>query len=178
MASEKFWSQSTEPMRAFRWWMRMGTTDNGIESYTIKTVKKPSFTISETQHQYVAHTFYYPGRITWNPVDVTFVDPVDPSTSKNLRNMLAQAGYRSPTTREAAQKSFSKKTFGDTIGEITIHQIDTDGNDINGGKWSLINPFITSADFGQLDYSSEELVINSITLRYDYAIMDEQDWSA
>jgi len=177
MSNEKFWNQKTEPMRAFRWWMRIGSDANGIESYTIKTVKKPSFAISETQHQYVAHTFYYPGRITWNPVDITFVDPVDPSTSKNLKAMLAGAGYKSPTTEEAAKKSFSKKTFGDTIGEVTIHQIDTEGNDITGGQWSLINPFITSADFGQLDYSSEDLVVNSITLRYDYAIMDGAEWT-
>ena len=171
----EFWNQQVEPLRAFRWFMPIGTGGSGqnqIETWAIKTVKKPSFTISETQHQYVAHTFYYPGRITWNPIDVTFVDPVITKTSTNLFRMLLNAGYEAPVANDVALKSFSKKTFGDTIGDVVIHQIDTDGQTIPNTSWELKNPFITSADFGQLDYSSEELVVNSVTFRYDYAVIE------
>ena len=65
MATQRFWSDPTvEPKRAFRYFFSftgngVGDQSNKIESYAIKAVKKPSFTVSEVQHEYVAHTFYY-----------------------------------------------------------------------------------------------------------------------
>ena len=39
-------------------------------------------------------------------------------------------------------------------------------------EWKMWNAWITNADFGQLDYTSDELVLLTMTLRYDYATMD------
>ena len=167
---EKFWaSEMARPKRAFRWFLTLQGADTGLklETYAIKTVKKPSFVVSETPHQYVGHTFHFPGRITWNTLDVTFVDPLQPDHTTILHNMLAKAGWKEPVTEQAAQKSFSKLKWKNAIGEIYITQIDADGLPIE--KWGLVNSFFTSVDFGQLDYSSEELVINSVTIRYDWA---------
>ena len=166
----KFWSDaSTEPKRSFRWFMVLGGEGPGnqIETYAVKTVKKPSYAITEVPHQYIAHTFYYPGRVTWNTVDVTFVDPVIPDQSVVITNMFARAGYKSPVNAEQAKTSLSKQGFKTSVGQPTIHQIDADGTVIE--TWTLINAFFTSVDYGQLDYGSEDLVINSVTIRYDYA---------
>tara|TARA_Y100000114_G_scaffold36719_1_gene32258 strand:+ start:2460 stop:3017 length:558 start_codon:yes stop_codon:yes gene_type:complete len=163
-----FWSDiSTEPKRSFRYYASFGGQDQKIETYAIKTVKKPSFTISEIPHQYVAHTFYYPGRITWNAVDITFIDPVNPDSSAVISNMLVEAGYRKPVDEITARKSFSKSDFNSAIGEIKFSQIDADGNDVD--EWSLVNCFFTNVDYGQLDYGTEDLVVMSVTVRYDYA---------
>jgi hypothetical protein len=171
-----FWSdKSIEPKRAFRWYFVLGggplaAPNEKIETYAIKTVKKPSFAVSEVPHQYVAHTFYYPGRVTWNPVDVTFVDPVVPDHSAVITNLFVRAGYNVPKTEELAKISFSKNKFVLAVGTPQIVQIDAEGAPLE--TWSLNNAFFTSVDYGQLDYGSEELVINSITLRYDYATLE------
>tara|TARA_R100000152_G_C6774679_1_gene202603 strand:+ start:589 stop:1131 length:543 start_codon:yes stop_codon:yes gene_type:complete len=169
--SERFWSQaSVEPKRSFRWYMTLAGQSEQLETYAIKTVKKPSFTVSEVPHQFVAHTFYYPGRVTWNTVDVTFVDPVVPDQSLAITNMFVKAGYRVPKNEQIALSSFSKERFVVAVGTPVITQIDADGSTIE--EWSLANCFFTNIDYGQLDYGSEDLVINSVTLRYDYATLD------
>jgi len=172
--AERFWSDvSVEPKRAFRWFLTLaGTIDanDKLETYAIKTVKKPSFSVSEVPHQYVAHTFYYPGRVTWNPVDITFVDPVLPDQSAVITNMFVKAGYNVPKNQQIALNSFSKGKYVAAVGTPRITQIDAEGQAIE--EWTLNNCFFTSIDYGQLDYSSEEMVINSVTLRYDYATLE------
>ena len=164
-----FWSDvSTEPKRSFRWFFTLSGDGGTIETYAVKTVKKPSFSVSEVPHQYVAHTFYYPGRVTWNPVDVTFVDPVAPDHSAIISNLFVDAGYNIPREEEIARKSFSKLKFTTSVGTPTISQIDAEGRVVE--EWQLVNSFFTSIDYGQLDYSSEDMVINSVTIRYDYAV--------
>ena len=164
----KFWYDSkTEPKRSFRWFFSIAGEGDKLETYAIKTVKKPSFAISEIPHQYAAHTFYYPGRITWNPVEVTFVDPVIPDQSAVITNMLVKAGYNLPTNDVTALRSFSKDNFITAVGDPQITQVDANGDAIE--QWNLSNAFFTNVDYGQLDYSSEELVIMSITIRYDFA---------
>jgi len=171
-----FWTDATtEPKRSFRYYFSFtgngdGAGANKIETYAIKAVKKPSFTVSEVPHQYVAHTFYYPGRITWNTIDVTFVDPVVPDQSAVITNMLVDGGYTRPTNETNSRGSFSKQKFVTAVGTPKITQIDADGNTIE--IWTLNNSFITSVDYGQLDYSSEDLVVISATIRYDYATFE------
>jgi len=171
MSNGRFWSDATvEPKRSFRWYFTLAGTSNILETYAIKTVKKPSFAVSEVPHQYVAHTFYYPGRITWNTVDVTFIDPVNPDQSAVISNMVVDAGYSTPKTEEQSRTSFSKGKFVGAVGQPMITQIDADGKPIE--KWTLNNAFFTNVDYGQLDYGTEELVINSVTIRYDFATLE------
>ena len=171
-----FWSDpaaAREPKRQFRFVLSLGLggTGNTIESYFIKTVKKPSFTVGEIEHQYVAHRFYYPGRITWNPVEITFVDPVEPDASKILADIVYSSGYRIPKTAAMAEISMSKALSSANIGTPQITALDASGETIE--NWSLFNAFITNMDFGQLDYASDELVVLSMTLRYDYATLTQ-----
>jgi hypothetical protein len=84
--------------------------------------------------------------------------------------MFVKAGYNAPKTQNESLRSFSKQNFVAAIGEAAIHQLDADGNTIE--VWSLHNSFFTAVDYGQLDYASEELVINQVTLRYDYATFE------
>ena len=171
MSGPRFWSDPTvEPKRSFRWYFEMTGRDSQLETYAIKTVKKPSFTVSEVPHQYVAHTFYYPGRITWNTVDVTFIDPINPDQSAVISNMVVAAGYSVPKTEILSRTSFSKEKFVGAVGQPVISQIDADGTPIE--KWTLNNAFFTNVDYGQLDYGTEELVINSVTIRYDFATLE------
>jgi len=167
-----FWSDlNVEPKRSFRWYFTIGKSDeNALQTYAIKTVKKPSFTISEVPHQFVAHTFYFPGRITWNTVDVTFIDPVIPDQASAITNMVVAAGYNVPRDESAALKSFSKAKFANAGTQASITQIDAEGDPIE--IWTLNNSFFTNVDYGQLDYGSEEMVINSVTIRYDYATLE------
>ena len=55
--AEKFWADARlEPKRQHRWLLNL----DGIDAFVIKTVQKPSFSVSETTHQFFGHQFYYP----------------------------------------------------------------------------------------------------------------------
>ena len=159
-----FWNSTTvEPKRGYRWLLYI----NAVPEYVIKMAKKPSFTVSSVPHQFVAHTFYYPGRITWDPVEVTLVDPVHPDASAAITTALLQSGYRLPTDQVTAQASFSKAASTAALGTPRLQQIDANGAPVD--EWSLVNAWIERVDYGQLDYTSEEMVNISLTFRYDYA---------
>ena len=57
-----------------------------------KKITKPNFTVAESKHVYLGHTFYYPGNVTWNEITVEMVDPVSPDASINLSRILFDSG--------------------------------------------------------------------------------------
>ena len=75
-----FWGQAnSEPKRQFRFELsftsRNGNQAGDIPVWTVKTATKPVAAVSTISHQYIDHTFNFPGRVTWNPITVTLVDP-------------------------------------------------------------------------------------------------------
>tara|TARA_R110000823_G_scaffold314972_2_gene445180 strand:+ start:312 stop:851 length:540 start_codon:yes stop_codon:yes gene_type:complete len=172
--AEKFWADARlEPKRAHRWLLNL----DGIDAFVIKTVTKPSFSVSETAHSFFGHQFYYPGQVTWNTVAVTLVDPIDPDTSLMLYNKLRLSGYDIPDRllREPLRPGLftpSKAEATDALGgKVKLRQIGTVDDVPNQviEEWQLFNPWILDVNFGSLDYASTDMVEISMTLRYDFA---------
>ena len=159
-----FWSDATgyEPKRAYRWVLRV----NDIEVYTIKKVSKPSFTVTESQHQFLNHTFYYPGRVEWATISFSLVDPINPDASAALVEKLSEAGYKAPNNAQDLG-TMSKSKSLETLGRVSIDQMDANGRTIE--TWDLKNPWIKDVKFGDLDYSSDDMVEIEVELRYDSA---------
>ena len=91
-----FWYDSQiQPKRAYRFLLSVVGANNSIKQFLIKKVSKPSFTISESEHKYLNHTFYYPGKVTWNEVTFTIVDVVDDvdNGTAAVMRMLEGSGY-------------------------------------------------------------------------------------
>ena len=168
MANKLFWNDtSVEPKRAFRWLFYLQGPDTGLPTYVARVVKKPSFTVSNVQHQFVAHTFNFPGRIQWDPVEITLVDPIADDASTALTRILVASGYKIPANQQEAQYSFSRAKAVTAMGNPTIEMIDSDSNPIE--RWTLKNAWVERVDYGQLDYTSEEIVNITLGIRYDYA---------
>ena len=165
MASSTFWSEaSSDPKRKYRFIMYMGD----IPLWTVKTSGKPIATVSTSEHQYLNHTFKYPGRVTWDPINVTLVDPVNPDVAKIVFDKLKKAGYSAPLSPNVTD-TMSKGKATSAIGTIRIAQIDDNGK--TKEEWQLINPWFSKMEFGDLDYSSDDLNEISVEITYDYAVM-------
>ena len=166
MASS-FWSDPTlEPKRNFRWIMLMG----GIPQWIIKKTDKPSYQIGEAEHQYINHTFYYPGRVTWQPVSLTLVDPVNPDAAKTIENIVRAAGYSFPRDPDDVS-TISKAGAVGALGKVTIQQLGPEEGQIVE-QWSLVNAWVQNVNFGSLDYESDDLTEIELTLRYDFARLE------
>ena len=53
--------------------------------------------------------------------------------------------------------------------DVELEMLDPTGVVVS--KWILKNTMCTAADFGDLDYSQDDLATISLTLRFDYAIL-------
>jgi hypothetical protein len=180
-----FWSDTSlgvpEPKRSYRFLVYVG----GFEPWIAKKVTKPSFSISESEHTYINHKFYYPGRVEWNTVDVTFVDPGAPDTTQSVYNILTQAGYVPPQNPEDV-RTISKASAVNSLGMIRIQTIgDQFGGTADTGagaplstgsevleEWILYNAWLKEVKFGDLDYTADDLVEVTMTMRYDYAMLN------
>ena len=172
-----FWtSTATEPKRQYRFRLTIsavggsGTVSNAI--WYAKKVTIPQFTVGEIKHSFVDKTFYFPGRVEWNTIEATLVDPANPDATDITNKILVGSGYYVPSSANGAEDygSMSKEEATQAIGQVIIDIIDKDGKSIE--QWRLINPFVKSVKFGELSYDSDELREIGIEFRYDYAICE------
>ena len=172
-----FWNQAAaDPKRKFRWTITF-TGDNGESlQIAVKTVDKPKFEISNTPHKFINHTFYFPGRLEWKPINLTFVDLASSDggagedVSKILDSLIRES-YKLPEGAgvEACTAGITKLASVNALGSsFIIQQLDGEGEAIE--KWELRNSWISAIEYGSLDYASEDLVDMSVTVIYDYAV--------
>ena len=142
-----------------------------VEPFFVKTASKPSLSVTSTSHKYLTHTFNFPGSVTWDDITVTMVDPGGPDdATTRLLNAIKNSGYMyptSPTQLGTISKLKSVNAFDNTF---VITQLNADGQPVE--TWTLHNAFITKVGNGSLSYSSEDLVELSLTIKYDYAILN------
>ena len=164
-----FWSTSDiQPTRQFRF-LVSNSNDSEAVWYWAKTVSKPSFEVSSTEHQLVNHKFKYPGIVTWNDINMTIVDTGE--KTKDLVNRLKNTGYNYPTNFNQ-KEGISKSSSTQYLDELSIQQLDSDGLIIE--TWKLKGAFIKSINFGDLDYESEGLVTIQLTISYDWATFEDE----
>lgn len=179
MANGNFWSSIlSEPKRQHTFVVDIGTGQGGedavIPRFAVAAAKKPSAQISEAEANWLNHTFYYPGKVKWDPIDFTFYDAVNPNVAKALMKMLKDSGYYFPNkwigtdeTGKNAERTVSKKEAATAIGQVKITQLNHDGDPIE--TWTLKNAWFSKLNFGTLDYKSHEILTIEMTLRFDWA---------
>jgi len=168
-----FWSsKAMEPKRKYRWVLEVG----GLPQYIITRVDRPSWTVTPTEHNYINHKFYYPGRVEWQPVKFSLVDPVGPDATAILTKMLLASGYRFPNDQNST-RTISKQEAVNAVQSVTITLFGGDSSGLTQNdnaaipveKWMLTNAWISNWTMGDLDYSADEMVNMEIELRYDFA---------
>jgi len=172
-----FWtSAGVEPKRNFRFRVQF-LSENGGDGNTVidgilwwaKTVTTPSFDVGEQEHHYLGGKYYFPGKVSWSEVSMTLVDPISPDAVGVMNQILINSGYMVPQSIEDSQfHTISKnRSIAAGLQLIVIEILKADGAVVE--KWTLNQPFIKSAKFGDLDYSNEDLRTVDLTIRYDWA---------
>jgi hypothetical protein len=195
-----FWNdQAVEPKRKFRWLLsvtpEVGNADAKIPYWTIKKVNRPSYEIAEAEHKFINHTFYFPGRVTYNTVSFTIVDTANPDAAETLKQILYASGYALPKDDRTSTQSITKNAAVKSLGIVTIELIggggvNTQPNQRPGegefgaseppaGKvlerWILHNAWVKKIEFSELDYEGDELTEINVELRYDYAELNKDN---
>ena len=169
-----FWTDNTvEPKRSYRFIFELpGTGDNDVlASYFVKSADKPNFQMEGGPTvNYVQHTFKYPGRVTWQDVTVTVIDPATPDAAAILTNILVESGYTLPSAAVNSRNSISKFAANNAMRNPKLRQIDTNGNPIS--EWVLWNAYFSGVNFGSVSYDEDSIVNYTLTISYDYASLN------
>ena len=164
-----FWTSGlTEPLRKFRFQIQIG---NDSVVYWAKSVTQPSFEISTNEYLLVNHKFKYPGVVTWSDIDIVLVEiqKEDGTTiGLNSFNDLVASGYY---PAEAGVDGIIKEQF--TGSPVIITKLKSDGAPVE--TWTLFGAFVKAVKYGDLDYSSDELLDITISLSYDRAELSKEE---
>ena len=148
-----------EPLRQNRFLLRF-PADLGIQEWWISSASRPKITQDDTEIPFINTSTFVVGRYKWETISVKLRDPIGPSASQAIMEWV-RLHSESVTGRQGYAAGYKR--------DVEIEMLDPNGVVVS--KWILKNTFITSADFGNLDYNTSDLATIDLTLRFDYAIL-------
>jgi len=170
-----FWTENTtEPKRNFRWRVTMSNlaTNYGVDSAAVwwaKTVDTPSYTVTDVTHSFFDNEYKFPGRVQWQDVNMTLVDPISPNAVQMTNQIILDSGYSLKGSQEfgANPTSITKSGANRAFGSVVIDIFAGNGDVVE--SWTMYNPFITSVKFSTLDYTNDDMRTIDLTWKYDWA---------
>jgi len=145
-----------EPKRNYRWVLAI----EGIDSFLIKTTKRPDFKLGETKIEYINSYRRISGKLDMGDLSVQLHDPIAPSGAQQVMEWI-RTHYESVSGR-AGYADFYKR-------DIQLKMLDPIGTVVE--LWDIKGAFITSATFGSLDYGSEDIMMIDLNLAFDNCVL-------
>ena len=133
---------------------------DGIPSYQIKGVGAVSLTQGTVQLNHINVARYVKGKTLWNTISMTLFDPITPSGAQAVMEWV-RLHHESVTGRDGYSDFYKKDLTFNVLGPV--------GDVIE--EWTLKGAWIQDAAFGDMDFGSSDPVEITLTLRYDYAIL-------
>ena len=133
---------------------------DGIPAYLIKTANRPQVTFEEVTLEHMNVKRYVKGKAAWQTLQCTLYDPVVPSAAQAVMEWV-RLSHESVTGRDGYSDFYKKDVNFQVLGPV--------GDVVE--EWTLKGAFIQDAQFGDLDFGSSDPVEITLTLRYDYAIL-------
>jgi len=133
---------------------------DGIPAYTIKAGNRPTITFEEVALSHLNVKRYVKGRGEWQTLDITLYDPIVPSAAQAVMDWV-RLHHESVTGRDGYSDFYKKDINCQLLGPV--------GDIVE--EWTLKGAMIQSANFGALSFDASDPVDITLTLRYDYAIL-------
>ena len=133
---------------------------DGIPAYVIKTANRPQITFDEVELNHMNVTRYVKGKGKWQTLQFTMYDPIVPSAAQSVMEWV-RLSHESVTGRDGYSDFYKK--------DLTINILGPVGDVVE--ECTLKGAWIQDATFGDMDFGSSDPVDITVTLRYDYAIL-------
>ena len=134
---------------------------DGVPSYLIKTANRPSIQFETVTLDHINVKRKLKGKGEWQDVEITLYDPIVPSGAQAVMEWV-RLSHESLTGRDGYADFYKK--------DIQCYLLGPVGDKIE--QWTLKGAFITSAAFNDLDWASNDPAEITLTLSYDYAILE------
>ena len=133
----------------------------GIPAYLIKTANRPTIAFETIELDHINVKRVLKGKGTWQTLECTLYDPVVPSAAQACMEWI-RLSHESVTGRDGYSDFYKKDVDFQVLGPV--------GDIVE--EWTLKGTWIQAANFNDLDFASSDPVDISVTLRYDYAILE------
>jgi hypothetical protein len=134
---------------------------DGIPSFLINKVKRPTYKAEKKTLDHINLQRYYKGKSTWDSVTMELYDAIVPSGAQAVMEWV-RLHHESVTGRDGYMDFYKKDLVVNVLGPV--------GDKVE--EWKLVGAFITSADFGELDWADagDHLSV-SLELSIDYCVL-------
>ena len=132
----------------------------GIPAYLIKTINRPAISFGEVVLDHINVKRKLKGIANWDNITCELYDPVTPSGAQAVMEWVRL--HKESVTGRDGYSDFYKK-------DVTFNVLGPVGDKVE--EWTLKGAMIQSANFGDLDWAAYEPNDITLTLRYDYAIL-------
>lgn len=126
----------------------------GLESVWLKTCTKPKININSVELPYMNMIHYVAGQVNWEPMDIEMISTIGESSQQKVMEWIRKC-IESLTGRMGYAAGYMK--------DIEIQSLDPLGKAVD--SWLVRKAFVTSADFGELDMSSDEVQTIKFTIQ-------------
>ena len=148
-----------EPKRQNRFILRF-PSNLGINEWFVESTARPHIRIGSTEIQFLNTSTFVAGRFNWEPIPVTFRDPIGPSAAQALMEWV-RLHAESVTGCMGYAAGYKK--------DIDLEMLDPTGVVVE--KWIMYGTFLTDVNFNQLSYSQDNLATITASLRMDRCVL-------
>ena len=132
----------------------------GVPAYIIKSGNRPTLQFESITLDHINVKRYVKGKGEWQPLDIMLYDPIVPSGAQSVMEWV-RLSHESVTGRDGYSDFYKK--------DVTFNMLGPVGDKVE--EWTLKGAYIQSANFGTIDWSVNEPADITLTLQYDYAIL-------
>ena len=134
---------------------------DGIPSYLIKKISRPSVTFGEVVLDHINVKRKIKGKANLENIYCDLYDPVTPSGAQAVMEWV-RLSHESVTGRDGYSDFYKKDINILTLGPV--------GDVVE--EWILKGAYVQNANFGDMDWTSETPANIAITIVMDYAILN------
>jgi len=145
-----------EPMTKARFIMYI----EGIPAFIIKGASRPTIAFEDITLDHINIKRKIKGKGEWQDVTLTLYEPIVPSAAQAVMEWV-RLSHEAVTGREGYSDFYKK--------DLTLNMLGPPGDKVQ--EWTYKGAYIKSAAFGDLSWADSAFVETTITIRYDYAIL-------
>jgi hypothetical protein len=134
---------------------------DGIPSYTIKTASRPSINFETITMDHINIKRKLQGKGEWQDISITLHDPIVPSGAQAVMEWI-RLSHESITGRRGYADFYKKDVDIYMLGPV-LDKVE---------HWKIKGAFIVSANFSDLDWTSNDPAQIELTLAMDYCILE------
>ena len=157
LSFDKIFYTNFEPKLANRFIMEI----DGIPSFMVKTANRPKIESEVVELDHINLKRKIKGKSNWTDITITLYDPIVPSGAQSVMEWI-RTSHESITGRDGYADFYKKNIDFYALGPV--------GDKVE--QWKLVGAWISNAEFGDFDWTSSDPTIITLTITYDYAILE------